>query len=441
MQRKTIILGGGMTGLAAGIVSGAQVFEASDEPGGICSSYYIPPGQKRRLSSPPDNNETYRFEIGGGHWIFGGEPDIVSFIENYTAVKAYERDSSVLLKNMDINVPYPIQDHLEYFSSTLSDKIRLEMNGKDKVSTTMKEWLEQTFGPTLCGIFFFPFHELYTAGIYSSIAPQDVYKSPVNKKETGKNKLPSGYNTRFVYPEKGLDALSRAMAADCEIKFNKKVVKIDVEVKRILFSDGSNTEYDYILSTLPLNRMAEMAGLSIDCPPAPYTSVLVLNIGAEKGSRCPDAHWIYTPESIAGFHRMGFYSNVDRSFLPASLKEANSHISIYVERAFEGGCKPGVNDIELYTKSVIKELKEYRYIKEISVVDPTWIDIAYTWNRPGSTWKEQCIKILGEHDIFQAGRYARWNFMGIADSIREGINAGTAISETGLNSLYDDSHV
>ena len=40
----TIILGGGMTGLAAGMTSGGPVYEASNAPGGICSSYYVRPG-------------------------------------------------------------------------------------------------------------------------------------------------------------------------------------------------------------------------------------------------------------------------------------------------------------------------------------------------------------------------------------------------------------
>ena len=38
------ILGGGITGLAAGLSSGLPVLEAAPEPGGICSSYYVKPG-------------------------------------------------------------------------------------------------------------------------------------------------------------------------------------------------------------------------------------------------------------------------------------------------------------------------------------------------------------------------------------------------------------
>ena len=63
-----------MTGLAAGLVSGLPVYEAEETSGGICSSYYVQPGSRERLHTQPTDGEAYRFEIGGGHWIFGGDP-------------------------------------------------------------------------------------------------------------------------------------------------------------------------------------------------------------------------------------------------------------------------------------------------------------------------------------------------------------------------------
>jgi len=70
-KSETIILGGGMTGLAAGYVSNIRVFEAELVPGGICSSYYIKPNESRLYYKEPEDKEAYRFEIGVGHWIFG----------------------------------------------------------------------------------------------------------------------------------------------------------------------------------------------------------------------------------------------------------------------------------------------------------------------------------------------------------------------------------
>jgi hypothetical protein len=78
--KEALVLGAGMTELAAGLASGWPVLEAEATTGGICSSYYIRPNAVDRLSVAPEDSEAYRLEIGGGHWIFGGYPVLTRFI-------------------------------------------------------------------------------------------------------------------------------------------------------------------------------------------------------------------------------------------------------------------------------------------------------------------------------------------------------------------------
>jgi protoporphyrinogen oxidase len=317
---------------------------------------------------------------------------------------------------------------LRYLDQTLTAKALSEITGPAGSFDTMKEWLKSSFGPTLCNLFFFPFHELYTAGMYKKIAPQDAYKSPVDisavKKGASDSVKEVGYNTRFMYPKEGLGALSLRMAAQNNIHYRKRAVKIDVDGRKVYFNDHSSTSYDKLISTLPLNVAVEISGIELGLPPDPYTSVLVLNIGARKGLRCPDDHWLYTPDAVSGFHRVGFYSNVDRGFLPAAVRNTDNHISMYVERAYPHKEKPSESDINAYTGSVLEELKQWAFIRKADVVDATWIDIAYTWTMPNSGWREEAIQRLEHHGIHQIGRYGRWSFQGIADSIADGLRAG-----------------
>ena len=340
---SNFILGGGITGLSAGLSSGLPVYEAVEAPGGICSSYYVRPGSTERLSVAPEDGEAYRFEIGGGHWIFGGDPTILNFIKNLAPVKRYARKSSVYFHEQELYVPYPIQNFLRYLDSSTAAQALAEMSGPKAPFTTMEEWLVQSFGKTLCDLFFNPFHQLYTAGLYKKIASQDVYKSPVNLSLAIKGALsttdPVGYNTQFVYPIEGLNVLAQRMASKCDIRYGKRVVGIDVASKIVHFADNTSVGYETLISTLPLNRMMEMTGLTVDDPPNPYTSVLVLNIGAVRGPKCPDDHWLYNPDAKSRFHRVGFYSNVDRSFMPKSAQAQQNRLSIYVERAYVGGSK------------------------------------------------------------------------------------------------------
>lgn len=424
-----------MTGLAAGYVSGLPLYESQKVPGGICSSYYLTPGNNKPLYSKPEDGEAYRFEIGGGHWIFGGDPTILRFIRSLVSVKSYNRSSAVYFSKKELYVPYPLQNHLGYLGRETASKALSEIISSPKgTPETMADWLEQSFGKTLMELFFAPFHDLYTAGLWNRVAPQDAYKSPVNisiaiQGAFDKNPPLVGYNITYLYPKNGLNTLAQQMAKNCKISYEKRVEKVDIDRKEVFFSDGSGTFYENLISTLPLNKAMDFAGLQIDENPDCYTSVLVLNIGARRGVSCPNEHWLYIPDSDSQFHRVGLYSNVDVSFLPKSSWKDNDRVSIYVERAYPNGNKPSDEEIKLYSEAVVKELQSWGFIGEAETVDPTWIDVAYTWSYPGSKWRERALKELEKYDIYQIGRYGRWVFQGIADSIKDGFFIGAAMGK------------
>jgi hypothetical protein len=216
------------------------------------------------------------------------------------------------------------------------------------------------------------------------------------------------------------------MADSCDVRYGHRVVAIDPVAREVAFDDGSSAAYTELVSTLPLVDAVQLAGLELDGDPDPHTSVLVLNIGAERGDRHPDAHWIYQPHSTSGHHRIGFYSNVDESFLPFSARRVRDRSAVYVERAYRGGHVPTAVEQSEFTDAVVAELQASGYLGAVDVVDPTWIDVAYTWSWPGSTWRARAIDALAARGIHQVGRFARWSFQGIADSVQEGLHAGTA---------------
>ncbi len=327
-------------------------------------------------------------------------------------------------------MPYPLQNHLSHLGPTIAAAALNEIVSAPKSQPrTMADWLTQSFGSTLSRQFFAPFHQLYTAGLWSTIAPQDDYKSPVNLALALKGAFAQaeavGYNVTFVYPEEGLNMLAQRMSARCDVRYGQQVTAIDLNRREVTFADGSARPFARLISTLPLNQMLAFTGLTIDEPADPHTSVLVLNIGAVKGPNCPADHWLYNPDAQSGFHRVGFYSNVDALFLPQST--AADRVSIYVERAYPGGQKPSTEEIRLYAEAVVTELQQWQFIGPAEVVDPTWVEVAYTWAWPGSRWKAKAIAALEQHHIFQVGRYGRWLFQGIADSIRDGFVVGAGL--------------
>ena len=441
MDRGPIVLGAGMTGLAAALASGLPVYESSVAPGGICASYYVRPGENIRHHSPPADGEAYRFEIGGGHWIWGADPLILQLIGSLTPLRSYSRRAAVYLAEKDLLVPYPIQYHLGKLGSELAAQVLLEIaqgQGNTATAETLAGWAQRHFGPTLCNLFFDPFHARYTAGLSQAIAPQDPAKSPaelplVTKGASSSGSADAGYNPTFFYPRGGLDALARKFAEGSSIHYGKQVVQIDTKDRAVVFSDHSVMAYSSLVSTLPLVRALVLTNTTVDEEPDPFTSILVLNIGARKGGRCPSEHWIYVPLSESGFHRVGFYSNVDPSFLPSSVRDGQEHVGIYVELARPGGSVLSDVQVDHICRAVIKELRAWDWIGETEVVSSTWVETAYTWTRPGSRWVSKSLEALAKRDIHQVGRFARWasqvKDQSITHSIRDGLIAGAMLKK------------
>jgi protoporphyrinogen oxidase len=443
MDRRPCIIGAGMTGLAAALASGVPTYESSVLPGGICASYYVRPGENIRHRSAPTDGDAYRFEIGGGHWIWGADPLTMQFIGSLTPLSSYSRRAAVYLAEKDLLVPYPIQYHLGKLGPELAVKVLLEIiQGQCDTATaeTLAGWAQRHFGPTLCDLFFDPFHDRYTAGLSQAVAPQDPAKSPVElppviKGAFNSGSTDAGYNPTFFYPRGGLDALARKFAERSSIHYGMQVVQIDAKDRVLMFSDHSVIAYSSLVSTLPLVRALELTNTTVDEEHDPFTSVLVLNIGARKGGRCPSEHWIYVPVSEAGFHRVGFYSNVDPSFLPSSARDGQEHVGIYVELARPGGSVLSDVQVDHLCRTVIKELQAWDWIGETEVVSSTWVETAYTWTRPRSHWVSKSLEALAKQDIHQVGRYARWasqvKEQSITHSIRDGLVAGALLKRLG----------
>lgn len=351
--------------MAAGIKTGATIYEATDKAGGICTDY---------------EKDGFKFSNGGPHWIFGKDKGL-EYIKSLVEVKEYERSAGVYYNH---TFPYPIQ------MITSAPRFYYK-NG-------MKERMNNIFGGELCSLFFDPFNEKYTAGLYNQIIPQDEYKSP----KTG-----SGWVSTFCDPVGGLSTLVDKMANQCDIKYNNKAWLIDWSNKRISFNPGKYESYDRLISTIPLNKLMELCGQKVNLP---YTSVLVINIGAEPGINLPKEHWLYIPFCKSGFHRVAFYTNVDKSKAP------HGKVGLSVEIAFMGG----IDSYET-TKNVLRELTSWRWIGNIDTYHIDIVNCAYTWQYNKED-VPNAIQWLKERDIISTGRYGKWKFQGLSQSIEDGFN-------------------
>lgn len=372
---RNMVIGSGFAGMAAGIKLNCPIYEMTNKAGGICQDYV---------------KDGFTFSNGGPHWLFGKDIGL-EYIKTLVEVKEYERNAGVYYNH---TFPYPFQQEMQKSPEILGNSFKNDL------------W--NRFGTEQCNMFFFPFNEKYTAGMMDKILPQDAYKSPTKG---------NGWVSTFCDPVGGLSTLVGKMASQCDIKYNKEAVSIDTENKIVRFKgdwkDLHNVEkYDRLISTIPLPHLMRLCGQEVDLP---YTSVLVINIGAEPDINFPKEHWLYIPFCKSGFHRVAFYTNVDK------LKAPEGKIGLSVEVAFK----------DMHTShwfqekalEIIEELKSWKWIKDN--YETVWsIDIvpcAYTWeyNREDVP---NAIQWLKERDIISTGRYGKHKFQGLTQSIEDGFN-------------------
>ena len=139
---------------------------------------------------------------------------VTRLLAGASELRSYRRRSAVLFLGArestrelrDFIVPYPIQDNLFALPKEIRGAALAEIldETRDGRADTVAGWLEEQFGPTLCRIFFAPFHQRYTAGLFREIAPQDAYKSPIDKERVRRGaeweNSDAGYNATFLYP-------------------------------------------------------------------------------------------------------------------------------------------------------------------------------------------------------------------------------------------------
>lgn len=372
---KTIILGSGFTGLASGIKTGGVIYEATGHPGGICRDY---------------EKDGFKFSNGGPHWIFGKDAGL-DYIKTLVEVKEYEANAGVFFNHI---FPYPIQSELQ--------KTHL-FNNIPGLPMAFHHY--HNFGKELYNLFFEPFNEKYTAGLYGEVIQQDAYKTPIDGKR---------WVTTFWDPVNGLSDLVNKMADKCTIMYHNPALSIDTHNKIVKFKYG-HEKYDRLISTIPLNKCLEMCG-NTDFK-LPYTSVLVINIGAERGHSTPDEHWLYIPFCKSGFHRVSFYTNVD----PTKAPDGKVGLSVEIAYRSEEQNIDWAKEINLMENIVINELKNWGWIGDVITTQSDFVKTAYTWMYKKED-RENALNWLSERDIISTGRYGKWKFQGLTASIMDGFN-------------------
>jgi UDP-galactopyranose mutase len=274
-----------------------------------------------------------------------------------------------------------------------------------------------------------PLHEMETSWLGGRVPLPDLEEmiegalSPVPK--------PMGPNARFGYPLRGgFQALMDAWLPhlDCELRLNSRVVQVSPSLHRVRFADGTELEYEHLVSTMPLPGLVRQIGneapANVRSAAALLRQVSVrcvhLGVGREN---LTEKHWIYYPEDTV-FHRIFVQGNASPYCNPSGGFGLTCEITY-------SPCKPLPCDGDELVNLCIEDC---RRVGLFGPDDPVWasaqcdLPSAYVVYDHGRAQAVAEIRSwLAEQDILLAGRYSEWEYYNSDHAFLAGKKAAESI--------------
>ncbi|MDD5617608.1 MAG: FAD-dependent oxidoreductase [Candidatus Omnitrophica bacterium] len=423
-MKKTVILGAGLTGLSAAynlqkIGEDFVLFEKENVPGGLCRSIkvngFVLDYAERFLRVP--------------------NPSFKKFILDLMGNNINERilSASIFLKGKHIE--YPLQNNLFDLPEAIKKeclKGYLEAEAQKKIPSNFAEWINASFGAGIAKYFMLPYNEKiwsYKPGqmaidwFAKEFMPRHDFKSVKEGAELPLEKRRAKNIQMRWYPHHGgAQAFSEALYGKVDkgsVHFNKRAKSIDLVKRRILFSDGSSTKFDKLISTMPLNELVAMImGVSPDISAAAkrlkYNSVICLNYSIDK-ENVTDRQWIYFPEKRFVFSRLYFLKN----FCENSVPKGKSVISALM--TYSGKKFLKLKEIKKRSLAGLREAGIAGGKDKLKLLAVQ--NIKYGFAIPTlSLSRDRAIiqKFLRSRGVFSVGRYGNWEYSGMEHALMEG---------------------
>ncbi len=255
-------------------------------------------------------------------------------------------------------VPYPLQ----YNVHRLPDDIRREcvlglaaaaMRPPPAAHANFREWIVNAFGDGIARHFMLPYNakvwahpleEMDVAWIAERVPRPDLQRVLANLLD-GRDDAAWGPNARFRYPKTGGTGAVWRRIADIlgreRVHFARAATRIDPAARRVTFSDGADEPYDALISTMPVDRLVELARLDeLGAAARQLSSSDVHVVGVGIAGRLPgelnDHKWTYFPDPGLPFYRATILSNFAPANAPAGHWSLLAEIAHSAHRPVNG---------------------------------------------------------------------------------------------------------
>lgn len=416
-QCKTLILGGGLAGLAASIVNGAPIFEASQHVGGVAAS---------------DTRDGFTFDRGI-HILQSNNAKILSLLEE-CGISLESRNRQAYIYSHGTYTAYPFQVNtaglpLPLRIRCVRDFLRRNRQGEPR---NYEEWMYNNLGKGFAETFLIPYSEKFwtippsemTHDWTGNRVPQpttaQVLRGAIWSKQTR-----IGTNANFRYPSGvgGYGSIAAALTTKAgEIHYGHRAKQIDTAARRVYFDNGASANYETLISTIPL---PELVAICTGTPVAVReaagklrtNSIFVVNLGIGRPN-ISSWHWAHYPDKDVSFFRLSYPHNLSRDVAPQGASSISAEVAYTKNQPF---------DQERVVEQVIDDLIRVGALaKDAPIIHTSTHDIPYGYCIYDMHRKASVRTIrdwLKCHGIITAGRYGLWSYFWSDEAMMSGIRA------------------
>ncbi|MBI4812183.1 FAD-dependent oxidoreductase [Candidatus Falkowbacteria bacterium] len=433
---KIIIIGGGLTGLGAAYrlrdlgYKNWIMYEKNAFCGGLSSTF--------------KDEKGFLWDVGG-HVIHSHYKYFDRFLSEVLKKDFYRHQRESWIKTPDSWVPYPFQNNLRYLTKEAQLECLLGAAkadiGKAKKAKNFEEWIINVFGYGIAKHFLFPdnlkrwaapLNKMDKGWIADRISIVD-FKRILENLIYEKNDISWGPNNTFIFPKFGGTGEISSRAAEFlkdNILSSREVKSVDLAQKQIIFNNGQKDKFDYLISTIPLDRFLK---LNKNVPKKLITlvnrlacnNILVVGIGLKKEIKTTKC-WAYFTDPDIPFYRLSYFHN----YSPFNVPEGNPQkfSSLMCEVSYSRYKK---EDKESVAEGCIRGLIKSGIINESDrkkIISETVYDIPYAYPIP-TLGRDKILKnvqlFLMKNNIYSRGRFGAWKYeIGNMDhSFMQGVEA------------------
>ncbi len=440
---STIILGGGLTGLAAGYAltkagAGTQIFEHASAVGGLSKTI---------------RSNGFRFDLGG-HRFFTKEPEIDAFIRNLMGGEliTVPRHSKIFLRNNYFDYPLRplnalfgmgVPTTVKIVEDYIAEKVRGLRHAPPQLS--LEDWVVVNFGRTMFDIYFREYSEKVWGIDCKRISADWVAQRIKGLSLAGAirnaffkfsgREIPSLVDS-FIYPQLGIGRIAERLEEEIEkdnaVYTGFPIVKVKHSrsvIDSIETGGGPGAHYasgDVFISSIPITKLVRLLD-----PPAPapvltaasklmFRDLVVVAVMVDR-KRATGQTWIYIPEKKIPFGRIHEPTNWSELMAPEGKT-----ILVAEYFSFEGDRIWNASDEQL-ADITSRGLEQIGFVKRSEVLGSAVVRVKHAYPLFEIGYAEQCEVIYRYLSAFRnlhlAGRSGMFRYYNMDHAIESGLRA------------------